>query len=270
MPATRYQKPSLAPAFAAMIAGLSLAGCGREGVSTQAQALLEPLTTPAGFEEGPISLTGRVTLKGQPPQPDAVVDSAGDPYCKHHGAIKTENWKVGAGSGLAEAVINVIDSPPTVPAAPPEVTQQGCRYVPHVVAITRGQSLVISNSDKTFHNVRVVRHESGTLTRGTNIINYSQPSAGDRNAHALTESGIFRLECDVHRWMQCWIFVAGNNHLAVSADDGTFAVKRGLRDGTYTVQAWHHHFREPLTQSVTVAEGRGEVNFEFDAALAMN
>ncbi|MGI8605259.1 MAG: carboxypeptidase regulatory-like domain-containing protein [Verrucomicrobiales bacterium] len=264
-------KLPLTAALPALAGGLSLAACGQRNVSSQAQALLAPITTPAGFEIGKLSLSGRVALKGSPPKVDVVVDASGDPHCRKHPPISTENWKVSPRGGLAEVVISIPDAPPTLPeGSAPHVTQEGCRYLPHVIALSRAETLEVSNGDATFHNVRVVEHRKGTLNQGVNVINYSQPGRGSRNTHAFASSGIFRLECDVHRWMQCWVFVADNNHLAVSGDDGTFELKRGLRDGTYTVQAWHHHFAEPLTKSVTVVEGKAEVNFEFDGAQALN
>jgi plastocyanin len=254
-----------------LMSSAGLSACSRRDGSTDVASMLAPIVTPEGFEAGKLSITGRITLKGSPPRPDSVIDSGGDPFCKNHGPIQTENWKVSADGGLAEAVIAVIDAPPTAPdGEAPHITQEGCRYIPHVVAVARGRGIEISNGDKTFHNVRVVRHQDGTLNRGLNLINYSQSAQGSRNTHRFDESGVFRLECDVHRWMQCWVYVADNNHVAVSADDGTFQLNRGLRDGTYTVRAWHHHFREPLTRAVNVVAGRAEVNFQFEAALAMN
>ena len=56
----------------------------------------------------------------------------------------------------------------------------------------------------------------------------------------------------------------------IEASDGSACQGNIEQDGTYTVQAWHHHFREPLTRAVNVVAGRAEVNFQFDAALAMN
>lgn len=257
----------------AAVAVLSLGAlaCGRqEEPSAAARGLLTPLQTPEGFEPGKVSLTGKVTLSGAPPSEPATFETSGDPYCRQHGPIPNESWKVSADGGLADVVITVADAPPTVPVPAPEIVQEGCRYLPHVAAITAGQSVRVSNLDPTFHNVRVVSHQKGTLNRGSNLANYSQPGRGDANEHPFTQSGIYRLECDVHRWMRSWIFVADNNHLAVSRPGGTFQLDRGLRDGSYVVQAWHHHFAEPLTQSVDVIGGRAEVNFQFDVQQALN
>ncbi len=258
----------------AVLAGAALAlSCGDKKEDAMVQALLAPATTPPGFEEGIVSLTGRVTLKGTPAQVTAVLPTGGDPYCRSHGDIPNEEWKISSDQGLADAFIEIVDAPPTArTAATPEpaVDQQGCRYVPHVVALARGQELAVSNSDQTFHNVRMVRHEKGTKERGRNLANYSQPQKGDRLRHQFTEAGLYRLECDVHRWMRCWVHVAGANHFAVSGPDGRFQIARGLRDGTYTVQAWHHQFAGPLVRSIQVTGGRATADFEFDAASAMN
>ncbi len=258
-------------ALSAVLMTAALAACGQRGDTAAAPTVVLPTVAPEGFEEGKLSLEGRITLKGTPRTSDAVLDTSSDPYCRSHGPVRSEKWTISADGGLANAVITVVDAPLTpAGAAPAPIVQEGCRYQPPVSAFGLGHSVEVRNGDATFHNVRVVRHEQGSTDRGQNVANYMQPQKGDATTHHFAQAGPHRLECDVHRWMRSWVYVAPNNHVALSQPGGTFQITRGLRDGTYTVQAWHSQFPEPITKSVQVVEGHARVDFEFDASLALN
>ena len=56
-------------------------------------------------------VTGKVTLKGNPPVLDKPIRTLADPRCKHEGEMKTENWKVGAGGAFADVVVAVQKAP---------------------------------------------------------------------------------------------------------------------------------------------------------------
>jgi len=228
------------------------------------------VTPVEGFEAGVVSITGTVRLDGAPITPDKTVQVGGDAYCKAHGEIKSERWKVAENGGLAEVVIAVINAPGTpVRGEQPEITQMNCVYLPHVSGIGAGQTVKIRNDDETAHNVRIVFHQMGTLNKGRNLQNYSQHNQGTQHVERFVQPGVYRLECDIHRWMRSWIYVHSNNHVAVSGADGAFAVDFSLVDGAYEVSAWHPQFRNPLVQNVEVVNGKADIQFTFDAAQAM-
>src|SRR5262245_48649798 len=67
-----------------------------------------------------------------------------------------ESVAVGKGGALGNVVVFVKDAKP--PAAPPPVAgasldQRGCRYIPHVQALTVGTALSVMNNDAILHNV---------------------------------------------------------------------------------------------------------------------
>lgn len=230
------------------------------------------LTPAVTIAETP-SITGKVTLLGA----DAaklrqVVDVGGNPFCTGHGDIIDPAWRVAADGALADVVISVRGSQraDNLPAAAPLIDQTQCAFVPHTVAIQPGQSVRFHNSDLTFHNIRIARHEAGTRGKGENIDNIGQPSRGDENVKAFNIPGIYRLECDVHRWMNAWVFVHEGVHAAVSAADGRFTISRALADGDYVVEAWHPQFSQSVSKSVTVRDGRATADFEFDFAHAFH
>ena len=224
--------------------------------------------TPAVQIDATPSITGKVTLKGA----DAsklrkVVDVGGNPFCTGHGDIHDPTWRVAADGALADAVITVRGSQraSNLSATAPLIDQTNCAFVPHTIAIQPGQNVRFHNSDLTFHNIRIARQTGGTRE---NIDNFGQPSRGDENTKVFNTAGIYRLECDVHRWMNAWIFVHDGVHAAVSATDGRFVINRALADGDYVVEAWHPQFPKSVSQIVTVRNGKATADFDFDFDFA--
>ncbi len=217
------------------------------------------------------SITGKVMLKGADvAKLRKVVDVGGNPFCTGHGDIIDATWRVSADGALADAVITVRGSQraSNPPATAPLMDQTKCEFVPHMLAVQSGQNVRFHNSDLTFHNIRIARHEVGTRGKGDNIDNIGQPSRGDENVKSFDVPGIYRLECDVHRWMNAWVVVHEGIHAAVSAADGRFTINRALRDGDYVVEAWHPQFPQSISKTVTVRDGKAIADFEFDFANA--
>lgn len=239
--------------------------CGK--VSEQAVA---PLTPAVEIAEK-VSISGRITLQGvEAAQLTKSVDVGGNPFCTEHGRIADPTWKIAADGALADVVVTISGSQraSNLPATAPLIDQTHCEFVPHTIAIQPGQNVRFHNSDLTFHNIRIVRHEAGTLSGGDNLDNLAQASRGDENVRSFDTPGVYRLECDVHRWMKAWVVVHEGIHSAVSASDGRYTISRALADGVYTVQAWHPQFPKPLSRQVTVENGTATADFTFDFAQA--
>ena len=243
-----------------LIANVSCGKAPEAAVEVKLSPAVEIAETP--------SISGKVTLKGA----DAVklhkiVDVGGNPFCTGHGDIVDPAWKVAADGALADAVITVRGSQRASNAsAAPLIDQTKCEFMPHTVAIQPGQTVRFHNSDLTFHNIRIARYAANG--KGANIDNFGQPSRGDENVKAFNTPGIYRLECDVHRWMNAWVYVHEGVHTAVSTADGRFSISRALADGDYVVEAWHPQFPQTITHTVTVRGGKATADFEFDFAKA--
>lgn len=232
------------------------------------EAAVEAQLTPAVAIAAAPSITGKVTLKNvDAAKLHKIVDVGGNPFCTGHGDIIDATWRVAADGALADAVITVRGSQraSNLSATSPRIDQTHCEFVPHTIAIQPGQNVRFHNSDLTFHNIRVARHAAGTRE---NIDNIGQPSRGDENVKVFNAPGIYRLECDVHRWMNAWVFVHEGIHAAVSAADGRFTINRALADGDYVVEAWHPQFPQSVSHTVTIRDGKAVADFEFDFAHA--
>ena len=210
-------------------------------------------------------VTGKVTLTGTPAKGDVPINAAADPKCQHGAGFKTEHWKIGPNGELGDVVISVTNAPVGAPSASKAViTQKGCRYLPHVTALQKGQTITVVNADDTLHNI----HAIGDAGKGKSLFNFGQPIKDMKTDKTMKEAGVIKLKCDVHPWMLSYLVVLDTPYFAVSGEDGTFTLPAGLPDGEYTIQAWHSRFAQPLTQTVKVTGGNAEGNFTFDASTA--
>lgn len=243
-------------------------GCGKAPESSSKDS--EALSTATLIEERP-SISGKVTLLGGKPQSfGQTIDVGANVYCSSHGQIVDPTWQIADDGGLGGVVISVRNTgrASNVESAPILIDQVSCLYQPNVTVLQPGQTVLIRNSDETFHNVRIIRHDASLKTPGANLSNLGQPTKGSSDLQTFNEAGIYRLECDVHRWMKSWVYVHTGIHVASSRSDGSFALNRALLDGTYVVEAWHPCFVKPLANTVRVVGGVATTDFQFNLAEA--
>jgi hypothetical protein len=122
-----------------------------------------------------------------------------------------------------------------------------------------GQSLVASNSDPFLHTVRAQPQQNPpfsiaqpTVERGTPL---KTPQAPE----------VFKIQCDVHRWMSAWVAVFDHPYFAVTGDDGSFKLPV-LPPGKYTIRAWHETLGTQEREVNVEAGKTPEVRFSFQAA----
>jgi plastocyanin len=145
-----------------------------------------------------------------------------------------------------------------VPTEAAIMDQQGCRYVPHVLAVRVGQPVRFLNSDALFHNVH-------TLPKANRDANVPMPASRKEVAETFTkEEGPFGVKCDVHPWMQGWVRVFSHPFYAVTRDDGAFRIP-DLPAGSYELTAWHETLGTK-TVNVTVGKDAKPVQIHFAVA----
>ena len=145
------------------------------------------------------------------------------------------------------------------PAGATQIDQKDCQYQPHVFGMRVGQSLEITNSDPTLHNIH-------TLPKSNSEFNTGQPIQGMKTKHTFDKQEVMvPFKCDVHPWMNAYVGVMDHPYYAVTDKDGKFDLPN-LPPGTYTIEAWHETLGA-TTQSVTVgAKETKEAPFTFKAA----
>ena len=211
------------------------------------------------------NITGKVTLKGTPP-PDKEIDAVkSDLNCGklHTEPVKTRFFVVGAGGELADTVVMLKDikgKSTGASAAPLQIDQKGCEYMPYVAVAQTGQKIAVKNSDQLMHNV----HSSPVAT-GNKVENKAQfAGAADILFEFPTPENFLKFKCDVHPWMFAYITVADHPYVAVTGKDGTFTIK-DVPAGKYTIVAMHRKAAPTgVEQAVEVTAGGAKADFTLE------
>jgi len=149
-----------------------------------------------------------------------------------------------------------VDKKYDAPSDPVVLDQHGCEYSPHVITMTEGQTLTVRNNDNTNHNIHF-------LPKKNQEVNFTQPKKGMTKDLKLEAEEPFKVKCDVHPWMGCYIGVFTHPFHAVTGRDGTFELK-GLPAGTYTIEAWHETFGSKTTEVTIGTDETKEVDFTYN------
>ncbi|NOT27898.1 MAG: hypothetical protein HOP16_17580 [Acidobacteria bacterium] len=196
------------------------------------------------------TISGHVRLTGPAPANSAIRMGA-DPLCSRANAGKRPAQEVvlrSADGGLANAFVDLQGTFPQTPVPTSQVTidQHGCMFVPRVIGIRAGQTLKITNSDPTAHNLHSVSAKG-------NEFNVSQPKTGMTSTFTVKSAELLRIKCDMHSWMVSYVGVSPHPYFAVSGSDGTFQIAN-VPPGHHTIQVWHERYGR-LTAAVDVKAG---------------
>ena len=183
-----------------------------------------------------------------------------EPSCasRHETPPKSEVLVLDQHRAIANVFVRVKSGLPDeeypVPVQPVVLDQVGCRYVPHVFGVMRGQEVKILNSDGIMHNP----HARSKVNPALNI---AMPANVAEATHRFSEpEWMFKIKCDVHSWMYAYVAVLTHPYFDTTDTDGTFSIP-DLPAGTYEIEAWHEKLGTRVAR-VTLASGeRKSVDF---------
>jgi plastocyanin len=185
-------------------------------------------------------ITGVVRADPPPAAPAAAKITKDVSVCGSEAA--RDRLVLGPGGALANVVVAIKGLRPAQPPAATSgaaVDQVGCRYLPHVQAVTVGTTLAVLNNDAVLHNVHAT---AGGAQSPVTLFNLAMPFRGQKLPTVLRRPGITKLRCDAgHTWMSAYIHVFDHPYFAVTDQSGRFTIK-DLPPGKHTVEYWH----EPL------------------------
>jgi hypothetical protein len=183
-------------------------------------------------------VSGKIVYKGDPPA-RREIDLKG-----HKGAREfykdqnflDERYVIDKDGGVANVLVYVSKGAESwkfpVPDEPMQLVQRGYIFIPHVFGIRAGQTLKIHNDDEDAHNIHCICSEND----GFNI---AQPVKDMKTEKVFKQAELpFRIQCDLHIWMQAWCGVFDHPFFCVSAADGSFQLP-ALPPGKYELSAWH-------------------------------
>ncbi len=200
--------------------------------------------------ENPGAIAGSVKFAGTPP-PRAPVEISKDRDVCGATPHYDQSLVVDEHGGIANAVVSISDiaaGAPIVPLKGVKFDQKDCDYVPHVLAMPSGSTVDIVNSDGILHSVRTESKKNPPLDMAQPGFKHDIVTAPLKNPETI------HVSCDAHNWMQGWWYVAANPYYAVTAADGSFAIK-DIPPGSYTLKVWQEKLGTQA-RKVTVAPGR--------------
>ena len=225
----------------------------RDPIAASALAVaVATLTAPAfAYEAGAVmgggSIEGRIVYNG-PVQTRKIIPNKDVETC---GGIREESLiEVSPDKGVRNAAVYLVDVakgkawPPA--GKPPELDNIKCEFVPHVQVMPAGQ-LDVVNKDPVLHN------SHGYYGKRT-AFNMAQPNQGQSIPADLSRAGIVRVDCDVHGWMEGWVYVVDNPYYALTDADGKFSIT-DVPPGTYKLVAVQS-LTGPNELTVTVASSK--------------
>ena len=226
-----------------------LAGLGALTIAVLVGGGVVGLGARAGAEGGG-TIVGEVTVLGTPRAPKTIAVNKDPQVCGAEKKIVTE--AVSAEHGLADAVVSLPDVKRAPGAAKSTLDQKGCEFHPDVLIMAPGE-LDILNSDGILHNI----HSTSTVNAPFNM---AQPKFKKVITEEIAKPEIIKVQCDVHSWMQGWLFVT-DRVATLTGAKGDFRLEN-VPAGKHKVEVWHGVLGTQAKE-VDVKPGQ-EVKVRFD------
>lgn len=191
-----------------------------------------PATQPAdpATDEEPVAesatgaIAGVITFEGRIPDPRTIQATKDAEFCSvGEGDVQDVNVKDGKLSGaVIEMTVKGKDLPDF--KAPEDgfvLRQKDCRFSPRLLVAYDGAELTVYNDDKVEHNVN------------TGSWNLLQSPGSDAIKEKIGYQGtpFARVTCNIHSWMESWVYVARSPFYAATSEDGTYTIE-GIPAGT--------------------------------------
>ena len=248
------------------------------------------------------TLKGKVTLKGSPPDLAALnakyqadikskPDQVGTCFDMAPEAEKTEPfWRIGAGNGIADAVVwiqppegyyfEVDTSHKTWPDSV-ELSQPHCAFIPHVSwampdvpdaknpkkMVPSGQKFLVSNTAEVSHNTKW-KSDAGPSNSGELGVLPAGTKPKDAELKSGKDPGLVHFSCNIHPWMDAYVWVFDHPYAAVTDKDGNYEIKDVPVGSKVRVVGWHEKvdYLAPgkKGEEMELKDGANEKNFEIE------
>ena len=203
------------------------------------------------------SVSGTVKYTGAAPAAEKIEVTKDVEAC---GKEKVKpGLKVGAGGGLADAVVVVKATKGkalTVPAEPVTFDQKGCEYAPHVLAFPAGSTIQVLNPDGVLHNVHVTGKVNPEANRAMPKFQKKIDWKVEKPEWPID------VKCDAHPWMHAYWLSMEHPYYAVTDDGGAFKIA-DLPAGDYEVEVWHEKLGKKTEKVSVKAKEDTKVSWEM-------
>lgn len=159
---------------------------------------------------------------------------------------------------LPSRVVVYVDQVPgrrfAPPAKPELVDQYRLAFVPHVLPILQGTTVIFPNSDEVRHNVF-----STSPAKRFNLGIY--PPASSKSV-TFDKPGVVKLLCSLHPEMSAYLIVLQNPFYAVIVRKGSYVIAN-LPPGKYVVKTWRENAPEQAKEVEVVSRRTARVDWEL-------
>lgn len=209
-------------------------------------------------------ISGTVKFTGTPPHMQPFKVTFNNNVCGTEKSL--QRLVLGKDGSVANAIVYVEGLKGKAERVSPSeyvIDQNDCSYTPHVLIVGHGNAFTVVNSDAVFHNIHGYYSSSHKTA-----FNLAEPVKGMKLIQKVKAPGIYLLRCDVHPWMNAYVFVTGNGYAAETNKAGEYIIS-GVPAGKYKVVMWHEgwgvkmvngipQFSRPVKEirQVTVMDGK--------------
>ncbi len=200
------------------------------------------------------TIKGSVTVADKSLQDETLTISKDTSYCGD--SLPADKYLVSGEGGLKNAVV-MIEGITQGKALESEgeflVTNNKCRFEPHVLVVPKGGLMKVRNDDPLLHNSHFFLVVGD---KKKNVINLALPKQGIviGKKKILRKPGLLSIQCDAHDFMQAWAWVTDHPYAIVTAADGSFTLD-DVPPGSYKLRIWHEGLGEK-SLDVTVQAGK--------------
>lgn len=201
------------------------------------------------------TVTGTAKIGGTVPAAEKIEVTKDNATCGAEKEVMTVHANAAGALGNVVVWLDGIKSGKPWPGGEGSIDQKSCEYQPHMQGVALNSKLVIKNSDPVLHNIHAYTGED-------TLFNIAQPTEGQTNDKKMSKAGPVQFKCDVHSWMNAWVFVSPHPYYAITGDDGSFSIG-DVPPGTYKVKSWQEKLGEQEMEVKVEAGGKAEANFTF-------
>jgi hypothetical protein len=191
------------------------------------------------------TIKGRLVWPAKVAVPDnPIVNAVRDrEHCTAKGPIRKDELIVHPKNrGIKNAVFFLIDAkvPLKVLPAPSakklakavEIDIPCCQFEPRITVLAPGQKLIVKNSSKVAHAVRL---DGKAFPVSLRLLAREKTEEHGPGKPALLPA---YCSCPIHPWMRAYVFTPPSPYFAVTDADGRFVIKNAPK-GTYRLVGWH-------------------------------
>ncbi len=212
----------------------------------------------SAVEDATGSFHAIVSFKGEVPEPQVIQATKDAEFCSAgEGPVYDVTVKDGKLAGaVVEITVRGKDVPEfKVPKDGFVIRQKDCRFAPRLLVAYSGAELTVHNDDKVEHNVN------------TGEWNLLQGPGADPIRQKVNYGGnpFTRVTCNIHSWMETWVYIARSPFYAASDEKGELKID-GIPVGTKIRGTITHSTLGKQRFTVDIEAGKTtEQTFEFEA-----